>query len=486
MKDYFKKNKFNIVSLTVYAVISFVILLFHEPWRDEAQAWLISRDLNIFEIIKQLTYEGHPGLWYFILHFFSRLGFPYFIEKLISYGFCLVSAWIILKKAPFDKFLKILILLSSPMLYLYPSISRSYCLIPLSISLCAIYYKKRHDEPIKYLLSILLLANTHIVLYGLIGALIISFFIEEIIINRNQNSKEYKKKICIYCGIICFIIILICIPILISVIKNTDANVLNRTKLEFDYIVYRCFEVIISLIIDFSCGTSNIIIVTFLVFICIYLFTYLFFYNKKYFFILICTLVPQIYIYGFVYVASLQRAGIILFLILFFLWISNENDKKSKKIYKIICEIFIMIIFLLNTYNCYKLVHKEITTEYSSSTRMSNYINNNIEENSIIVCTNMPLTSAVIPNCINYKFWSPQKNDFFTFVTWDENYKKEIDLDKMFEDVKNLFKDKKIYLLYSYDFDEILLDFYKNNEYIEEIFKCEDSEKENYILYRIQ
>lgn len=98
----------------------------------------------------------------------------------------------------------------------------------------------------------------------------------------------------------------------------------------------------------------------------------------------------------------------------------------------------------------------------------------------------MPLTSAVIPNCINYKFWSPQKNDFFTFVTWDENYKKEIDLDKMFEDVKNLFKDKKIYLLYSYDFDEILLDFYKNNEYIEEIFKCEDSEKENYILYRIQ
>ena len=41
------KNKVNILIFMVYAIVTFIVaIIFHEKWRDEAQAWLIARDLN--------------------------------------------------------------------------------------------------------------------------------------------------------------------------------------------------------------------------------------------------------------------------------------------------------------------------------------------------------------------------------------------------------------------------------------------------------
>src|SRR6266568_1116976 len=40
----------------------------HEKWGDEAQSWLIARDLSLPRIwFYELCYEGTPGLWHTIL-----------------------------------------------------------------------------------------------------------------------------------------------------------------------------------------------------------------------------------------------------------------------------------------------------------------------------------------------------------------------------------------------------------------------------------
>lgn len=31
---------------------TFTLIFFHENWRDEAQAWLLARDCNIYELIR--------------------------------------------------------------------------------------------------------------------------------------------------------------------------------------------------------------------------------------------------------------------------------------------------------------------------------------------------------------------------------------------------------------------------------------------------
>ena len=41
------KGKKEIIIMLFYIIITFLIaIFFHEKWRDEAQAWLLARDLN--------------------------------------------------------------------------------------------------------------------------------------------------------------------------------------------------------------------------------------------------------------------------------------------------------------------------------------------------------------------------------------------------------------------------------------------------------
>ena len=38
----------NIIIFLLFAILTFFIGLHHEPWADEAQAWLIARDCTIY------------------------------------------------------------------------------------------------------------------------------------------------------------------------------------------------------------------------------------------------------------------------------------------------------------------------------------------------------------------------------------------------------------------------------------------------------
>src|ERR1700739_158444 len=49
------------------AIVTFTIR-YHEKWADEAQAWLLARDLDLKTLwFHELRYEGSPGLWHTIL-----------------------------------------------------------------------------------------------------------------------------------------------------------------------------------------------------------------------------------------------------------------------------------------------------------------------------------------------------------------------------------------------------------------------------------
>ena len=186
MKRFIKENKVEIIIMFVYVISTFIIgMFFHEKWRDEAQAWLMARDLNLFDLLKQMKYEGHPFLWQLILMPFAKLGFPYITESLISLLFMWIATWLLLIKSPFDKLVKIFILLSLPIIYFYPVIARNYSLIPLALFIIAILYKDRNEKKVHYCLAILFLAYTHILMWGLVRNTIFGVFC--------RANKKYKK-----------------------------------------------------------------------------------------------------------------------------------------------------------------------------------------------------------------------------------------------------------------------------------------------------
>ena len=212
-----------IIIIFIYLVISFFFICFHEEWRDEAQSWLIAENLNFFELLDQMKYEGHPYLWYLILMPFAKIGFPYFTQKVISWVIVGIGAILIFTKSPFKFSTKVLILFSWPMIYLYSAVSRSYCLIPLFIVLTALFYKDRNEKPFRYVISLCLLANTHIIMLGFVGMLFLTFYIDKIK-ERKNNSKKYNIKIFISFILVGTILLLSYLPILNCLNSNSESN----------------------------------------------------------------------------------------------------------------------------------------------------------------------------------------------------------------------------------------------------------------------
>ena len=134
-----------------------------------------------------MKYEGHFLLWYLILMPFAKLGFPYYTTNIISWLITCISVWLILDKAPFKFYKRVLLIFTFPLLYLYPIISRCYCLIPLAIVLMSIFYKDRKEKPLKYLISIVLLANTHVIMLGMVGIVLLDYIWE-----IYKDSSEFK------------------------------------------------------------------------------------------------------------------------------------------------------------------------------------------------------------------------------------------------------------------------------------------------------
>ena len=57
MFEKIKNNKdkiFIYVIFAIYSVISYICVVTHESWADEAQAWLIARDLGLIDIIYEV------------------------------------------------------------------------------------------------------------------------------------------------------------------------------------------------------------------------------------------------------------------------------------------------------------------------------------------------------------------------------------------------------------------------------------------------
>lgn len=219
MKKWLKENKINLVLIIAWGIISFTMIFFHESWRDEAQSWLIARDLNLAELFSQLKYEGHFILWYLIIMPFAKLGFPYITQNIISWFICLIAVIIINLKSPLKLYQKVLFTFSLPLIYQYPVIARCYALIPLAISLIALFYKDRKEKPFRYILSIVLLANTHTLMLGMVGILLLEFYID-IFKTRKENSKAQNKKYILSFILTAVLLFITALPILNSLTSN--------------------------------------------------------------------------------------------------------------------------------------------------------------------------------------------------------------------------------------------------------------------------
>lgn len=479
MKNWIKQNKINLIVMILYSICSLVILMFHESWRDEAQSWLIVKDLDFLEIIQQMKYEGHFLLWYIIIMPFAKLGLPYETTKIISWVIVNISVWLILKNAPFKWWIKTLFIFSFPMLYLYPAISRCYCIIPLAITLIAINYKNRKTKPIHYILSIILLLNTHIIMLGLVGMLLLTFYIEQIR-DRKENTIQQNKKIIISFFIACVLLILSMLPLVQSLMINKEI------RIDYSFTVKNIIGIFIQIIYIIICifGIKNIFLISIILGLICICFIFEFKYYIKNLIIIFISILYQFIIYGYIYYASYQRANTILMIIFLFAWIQKKEINKE---YSIVSKILIILLINNVIFGIYNIL-LDIEYKYSSAKQTAEFINENIEESSIMISNNMPTSSAIIPYIKDFKIWNPQKEDYFTYVIWDDDNEKSLYTDFKYKIEEKIDKNEKLYYIYAKEKEKIEQDQIKKLEqdkYLTKIFESDKSMCEEYIIYKI-
>ncbi|MGA3316956.1 MAG: hypothetical protein ABSC64_11025 [Candidatus Korobacteraceae bacterium] len=143
----------------------------HEPWADEAQSWLLARDLGWWRLIfSELRYEGHPGVWHTILWVAIHI-FHVRYEMLGYLGgmFAIGGLAVLIFLAPFPRVLRYLIATSYFFVYQYAVIARSYELLPLLAFLAAYLFRKRTASPVLFAMTLSLLA--HVSIHGTVIAL---------------------------------------------------------------------------------------------------------------------------------------------------------------------------------------------------------------------------------------------------------------------------------------------------------------------------
>jgi hypothetical protein len=178
------------MSLALYAVVLFWCIPHHALWFDEAQAWLIARDLTLSEmLLHRLHYEGAPALWYLLLWIETRLHISLLGMHLIAGVIAVAGVYVWLRFNPLPRFLSLLVPFSFFILYQYAVIARSYVLVPLfAFSLMALH-KKPNSNPLLFALAAGLMANCsgHMAAYA-IGMVI--WYGRDRLLARGSNSER--------------------------------------------------------------------------------------------------------------------------------------------------------------------------------------------------------------------------------------------------------------------------------------------------------
>lgn len=338
-------DKSNYIIILIFIALSLLLVLNHEPWRDESSQWLIARDSqDLVSFFHLIGYGGNIGLWPLILFALAKLGLPYFSMSALHSLLMLTAVAVFISYAPFSKIQKFLFAFGYYPLYEYNVIARCYVLSVLFLFLIAMLYKNRFAKPVFYALLVLLLANTNV--HSLVMAIVLGgVYVYELV--SAQKFRICKRDL-IPVAIIIFGISLAIFQLLPHPDQNQDAARWNL-DLSTEHIstspraVIGAFLPIPRLKINFWAPKllRRPLSLMLLLGLPLFLFSLSFFIKKPrplLIYLLSCT--GLFGIFFFKIPGSLRHHGLIFIFFIFSLWIANEYRDQSLIKIRLINKLF--------------------------------------------------------------------------------------------------------------------------------------------------
>ena len=462
-KNLSKQQKICLSLLAVYSLLTLIGVFCHENWADECQAWVIVRDNDLAGIFDALKYEGHPPLWYMILFPFVKLGFPLVTLSLISWFISVVTAYLVMMKSPFNTGMKAIIIFSCGFLFYNSVISRVYCVIVLLTCLLAILYKERKKYPVIFGLLVGLLAQTHVIMCGLVGIIgiymIIDFFKDFKTNTAKKNGMNILGLVLAGIGVIFLVF-----PLLSSASSN---NVVAGTEFTFDLIWARFLKIFTCIGKNlFFINNDNKILGDILGYIVTVLIVLALFAMRKYPKALIASLIFS----GFFFFTTQimftlmlpSRASVYIYTLLCIFWIAktsarpNKNQtalpenkffaklKSNKKADFYIPLLLCLVCIISIPRGVYWLVF-DYFGKYTCAPAAAEFMKNELPDNSIII-TNDDWYSQYCAKVPDLKIYSLRYKQFLTYDMHSLTSQEKI---RNFDSIHDILKNyDHVYLLY--------------------------------------
>ncbi len=418
-----------------YFALHLILCFFHEPWRDEAQAYLIVRDLSIPELIRQLTVEGHPFLWYLAMLLPVKLGLSVHFLSLVSFILSAVGTYVFIFKAPFKTYIKAPILLGMIFMYSLPIIARDYCLVALILPLIACYYEKRFKKPVIYGVLIFLLLQVHVIMAGFAIMLALVSLIETLVCS--EKRKHFKSYIPFIFGLLGTLVLIFQLRAGSNLMELNSSNlgefllnIFSDIPLFIKSMVKGCMDAVqyfweipyrpllIGMVILMFIGfAANIALIK---------------YYWREFLIVFGGMGAHIFIHVYIWGYIPQRTICTMFIWLVYVWMicGRKNIEFKKEGMALLSKIFkryIVAVTVLLSVISYPLSFTSIINEfkgnYSGAEETALFIKNELPDDAIVVSAAKDFYMTPIVAQFDYnenKLWNPMTQNYeHTFVDWN-------------------------------------------------------------------
>lgn len=365
------QNKIFIISIILWAVITVFRLVNRIPEFDEAHAWTIAQQLNLFQVFKIMYAEGHTFIWYLLLMPFAKTNFLYpYSLQILNWVFCLLSLIVLWKKSPFNVWIKVLLTFSYPFLFVYSVQARCYAIGILLLFIIASLYKDRMSKPVLFSTLLVITVNTS-VMAAIPSMAVILLFIYYDIFKKNLNNKTF---------VYLFFYLIAGAGIFLLQVLNFKSS-LTTNRIGFD------FSLIKNIFIFNNIGINSLILLSVTISL-----IYFFFRYKKALFILFFSVAVFLFGMQFFYTGYAHHHFFLLIYLVFVFWIvlDNYKDILSFKYFANILLALLLINFLF-------------TSRYTQSEFQYFYrfiINNDEFDNSTII---MPEIGGILRSLLPYE-----------------------------------------------------------------------------------
>lgn len=403
-----KLEMMDVAVVLLYALVTIVGIGYHEVWCDEAQSWLIARDAPLSEIIFSIKEHQHPPLWYGLLALFARNGFSFITQQIINWIISIAAVSVLVFCAPFKRFLKYSLLMSYLMIYEYAVVSRNYMIVIFLVFLLAALYQHRRTHAMLYGLMNVFLALSHLMMLSfslvLFGEQLIRLF-------KEKNDRA---------------------GLLVAIILQTSVFVMmGWSLLAFPSTHFQQPPDIQHLILVLSrfvfpkidAGLMNSSVIAGI----IVLAGGIFFLSQrwKYLGMFGISVTLPLYILTFKYPGFPRQFGLLMGILLFFLWIAVESPtiKRGKvqiQIVLALCYLMTLNVTIINYRN-------EIRYEFSGSRKMADdikYLRQTGQiRNENIVAAPTSLSVPVLAYLPDQRFWYASTKKFGTYFSFESTEK---------------------------------------------------------------